>query len=206
MLRRVRAVWDRLSIYLPVALMGVLALGTYWLVRSTPVFEPPAPERPARHDPDYFMRQFSLKVFDPQGRLKSEILGREARHYPDTETLEIDQVRIRSFNDQGRLTVATAKRALANNDQSEVQLLGDALVVREAATNAKGEATPRMSLKSEFLHAYLDTERVTSHKPVEITRGQDRFTADSMDFDNVEQTVQLRGRVRGQLVPAPQKP
>ena len=29
-------VWDRISIYLPIILMGVLALGTYWLVRNTP--------------------------------------------------------------------------------------------------------------------------------------------------------------------------
>lgn len=43
---------DRLAIYLPVLLMGVLALGTYWLVRTTPVFSPEAPARAPRHEPD----------------------------------------------------------------------------------------------------------------------------------------------------------
>ena len=38
---RVRATWDRLAIYLPVMLMGVLALGTYWLARNTPTFSMP---------------------------------------------------------------------------------------------------------------------------------------------------------------------
>ena len=28
-----RRFWDRLSIYLPVLLMGALALGSYWLLR-----------------------------------------------------------------------------------------------------------------------------------------------------------------------------
>ena len=28
--------WDRISIYLPVILMAVLALATYWLARTTP--------------------------------------------------------------------------------------------------------------------------------------------------------------------------
>ena len=31
-----RHAWDRLSIYLPVLLMGLLALGTWWLVKNTP--------------------------------------------------------------------------------------------------------------------------------------------------------------------------
>ena len=38
----------------------------------------------------------------------------------------------------------------------------------------------------------------------ELLRGQDRFSADSMDFDNVAQVLQMDGRVHGTLVPAPQ--
>jgi hypothetical protein len=53
---------DHLSIYLPVILMGVLALGTYWLVRTTPVFR--RPQQAPRHEPDYFMRDFAVKTFD----------------------------------------------------------------------------------------------------------------------------------------------
>jgi lipopolysaccharide export system protein LptC len=196
----VRMAWDRLSIYLPMILMGVLALGTYWLVRSTPMFEAPQANQPQKHEPDYFMQKFSVKTFDAEGRLKSEILGTQARHFPDTDTLEIEQIRIRNFNEKGHKTTATADRAVTNSDASEVQLIGNALVVREAAVDKSGEAIPRISLRSEFLHAYMETERVTSHKPVELTRGNDQFTADSMEFDNFEQVMQLRGRVRGTLV------
>jgi lipopolysaccharide export system protein LptC len=55
--------------------------------------------------------------------------------------------------------------------------------------------------RSEFLHAFMNTERVRSHKPVELLRGQDRFTADRMDFDDVEQALHLSGRVKGTLMP-----
>lgn len=201
MIRLLRAAWERLSIYLPIILMGVLALGTYWLVRSTPVFEAPAPDQPSKHEPDYFMQKFSVKTFDTAGRLKSEIFGSEARHYPDTDTLEIDKVRIRSFNDKGHLTTATANEAITNSDNSEVQLIGNAVVVRDEAVDKSGKKIPRATYRSEFLHAYMDTERVKSHKPVELTRGSDRFTADRMDFDNIDQVMQLHGRVRGTLVP-----
>jgi len=197
----VRSGWERASVYLPIILMGLMALGTYWLARNTPGLGSPEAQRPVSHDPDYFMRRFSVKTFDATGRLKSQIHGTEARHYPDTDTLEIDEPRIRSFNARGEVTVATAHRALTNADGSEVQLFGDAVVTREASSDAQGHTRPRMQFRGEFLHAFLDTERVKSHKPVELTRGADRFTAESMDYDNLDQLMQLQGRVRGVLVP-----
>jgi lipopolysaccharide export system protein LptC len=196
-----RAGWDRLSVYLPIILMGLMALGTYWLARNTPGVAPADTQRVLTHDADYFMRGFSVKVFDANGRLKSEVHGTEARHYPDTDTLEIDQPRIRSFNARGELTVATARRALSNADGSEVQLFGDAVVTREASRNGQGAPRPRMEFRGEFIHAFMETERVKSHKPVELKRGTDWFTADSLDYDNLEQVLELRGRVKGVLVP-----
>lgn len=197
-----RGAWDQVSIYLPIILMGLMALGTYWLARNTPVFSLPDAARPARHDPDYYMRGFSVKTFEANGRLKSEVFGSEARHYPDTDTLEIDQPRIRSYNGRGELTVATAIRALTNADGSEVQLLGDAVVTREAAKGPDGRTTPTLEFHGEFLHAFLNTEQVKSHKPVTLVRGGDRFTADNLEFDNVGRVMDLKGRVRGTLVPA----
>ena len=206
MKKRVRRIWDRLSIYLPVMLMGLLALGTYWLVRNTPAISAPEVEQPARHEPDYFMRTFSVKTFNEQGQLQSEVNGVEGRHFPDTDTLEIDKVHMRSFNKDGKVVVATADRALSNSDGSEVQLFGNAIVVREASTDASGRVDPRLEFRSEFLHAYVNTERVNSNQPVVMTRGNDRFTGDAMDFDNLSRVMNLQGRVRGVLMPGPVKP
>lgn len=198
-MRLLRQAWDRVAIYMPLMLMGMLALSSYWLVRSTPLAEPEAPGQPLRKDPDYLMERFSIKTFDTQGRLKSEVYGEQARHYPHTDILEIEQVRIRSLNNLGHITVATATRALANNDASEVQLIGNALVVREAMVDRNGVTLPQMSLRGEFLHAFLNDERIKSHKPVELMRGDDRITADSMDYRNFDQIMELHGRVRGTL-------
>ena len=194
--------WDRLSLYLPIGLMGLVALGTYWLVQRTPVNRVPTAATVARHEPDYFMKGFSVRTFAEAGRLKSEVFGAAARHYPDTDTVEIDAVRIRAFDDQGHLTTATANRALTNHDGSEVQLFGKAVIVREAQANKLGQATPRIEFRGEFLHAFLNTDRVVSNRPVELRRGSDVFRAESMDYDNQRQTMVMQGRVKGTLVPA----
>jgi lipopolysaccharide export system protein LptC len=197
-IRVLRLAWDRLSIYLPLMLMGLLALGTYWLVRSTPLLEPGAAEQPQRRDPDYLMERFSIKTFDNEGRLKSEVYGEQARHYPHTDLLEIDQVRIRSFNSRGHLTVATA-----NCTRQQRYQRGTAWGMprsREATVDRSG-VTCRVSFNGEFLHAFLEDERIKSHKPVALMRGNDRITAESMDYSNFDQVVELRGRVRGTLQP-----
>jgi len=199
-----REAWERFLLYLPLVFMGTLALVTYWLVQTTPQASAPATPRAPSHDPDYFMDGFTVKTFDASGRMRSEVIGEKARHYPDTQRLEIDFIRIRSFDDQGRLTTATANRGLTNEDGSEVQLIGNAVVIRESDPGHGAKATPRMEYRGEFLHAFMNTEQVKSHKPVELLRGNDRFTADSLDFDNVEQVLQMRGRVRGTLMPGPQ--
>src|SRR5215208_1272956 len=91
-----RGAWERVAVYLPIILMGFMAMGTYWLARNTPSVGPGEAQRALTHDPDYFMRGFSVKTFDANGRLKSQVHGAEARHYPDTDTLEIDQPRLQS--------------------------------------------------------------------------------------------------------------
>ena len=200
-LRRWRRVFDRLSIYLPIVLMALLALGTYWMLKNTPAPLAPTPEKPLMHEVDYYMHKFAVKTFDSSGKLKSEVAGIELRHFPDSDTVEIDKVRIRSFDVQGRLTTATADRALSNADGSEVQLFGNAEVVREAVTDASGQALPRLEFRGDFLHAFLNDERIKSHLPVTLTRGQDRFSGDSLFYDNLARVAQLQGRVKGMLMP-----
>ena len=199
----IRAGWERISVYLPVILMAIIALGTYWLARNTPALGPAQTQARATHDPDSFMRRFSVKTFDPNGRLKSELHGTEARHYPDTDTIEVDLPRLRMINEHGAVTLASARRALSNGDGSEIELIGEAVVTREPVTEPSGRAIPRMEFRGEFLHVYVNSERVTSNKPVELMRGDDRLSGESLVFDNIGQVLEMNGRVKGLLAPRP---
>jgi len=202
-IRLLLTTWDRVSIYLPIVVMGLMALGTYWLVQNSPKPDAPVVERPVRREPDYFMKDFSVTTFVESGRRKSEVFGVAARHFPDTGLLEIDRIRIRSFDEQGRLTTATADRALTNNDASVVELFGNARLVREAQLDKSGTIAPRIEFQGEYLHANTETERVKSDKPVQLRRGNDVFVGDTMDFDNLNQTMVMQGRVKGVINPKP---
>jgi lipopolysaccharide export system protein LptC len=188
--------FDLASAYLPLLLMAVLAAGTWWLVRNAPVTETHRDAAPLRHEADYVMTHFVVQRFAPDGSLRSQIEGAQLRHYPDDDTLEIDDARIRAVGDDGAVALASAKRALANGDGSEVQLIGDAQVRRPA--NGKQE---EVEFRSEFLHAFRNVEQVRTNQPVVVTQGTSVVRAEGMEYDNLSRVVELKGHSTATFVP-----
>lgn len=201
-----RRVGDKASMYLPVLIMGLLALGTWWLVRNAPKPLSSDTEKTVRHDPDYFLKDFVIKNFESSGRLKSRLNGTTGEHFPDTDTLEVHDARMLSFTPDGRETVGRSNRALSNGDGSEIQMFGQAVITREPVpATATRKAMPAMQLESEFLQLWPNEERASTDKPVVMTRGNDKFTGDSMQYGHLDQILQMQGRVKGVIQPS-QKP
>lgn len=199
---RVRTPWhlrlrDTLSAYLPLLVMALLALASWWLVKHSPRGAGVTEERPVSTEPDYTMEQFALERFDASGQLKLRIEGARMRHFPATDRIEIEQAQIRSVTPDGRVTLAQARRAIGNGDGSELQLLGNAEVTSQDRTGLP------LLMRSEFLHAFLVSERVKSHLPVQVRLGGNEVTAGGLDYDHAAGRLELPGPVRARLAPRP---
>jgi lipopolysaccharide export system protein LptC len=186
---------DVLSAYLPLLLMALLALASWWLVKNSPRPLTAAEDRPVSSEPDYTMSGFALERFAADGRMRLRIVGAHMRHFPATDRIEIDDVRIHAVADDGRVTLAHARQAIGNGDGSELQLLGGAEV-----TSDDGKGTPLL-MRSEFLHAFLVTERVRSHMPVWVRLGTNEWRAGGLDYDHVARKLDLAGPMRAELTP-----
>ncbi len=199
--RRSRRWADQFTIYLPVLLMGLLALASYWLLRATPPAPEPVVAQPVTSEPDYFMRRFSVKVFDAQGVLINEVHGSEARHRPDADTLEVDDARIRVVGEDGVVTTATARRVISNGARTEFLLEGDAVVVREGRTLADGSAAPKLEFRGQQLRVFTNPQRLVSEQPVTLLRGNDQLQSDTLDYVDADRVALMRGRVKVRLAP-----
>jgi lipopolysaccharide export system protein LptC len=184
-----------ISAYLPLLLMALLALATWWLVKNSPRPQAAPDERPVSRDPDYTMTHFALERFDKTGRLSLRIEGALLRHFPVSDRIEIDDAQIRAYAADGGTTLARAQRALGSDDGSELQLLGGAEVT---SVDAAGDT---VLMRSEFLHAFLVTERVQTHLPVRVQRGQTEMQASGLDYDHAARRLELKGPVRVVLAP-----
>lgn len=186
---------ELLGAYLPLLLMALLALGTWWLVKHTPRAVVGGDSAPLRQDPDYEMRDFAITRFAPDGRATVRIEGTWLRHFPDTDRIEIESARMQAHAPDGRITRAQAARALSNGDGSEWQLSGGAHVVAELPSGLP------LEVDSEFLHVFVATERIRSHLPVTVRQGGDLLRAGGIEADNLAQQLQLAPPVRASLSP-----
>jgi lipopolysaccharide export system protein LptC len=198
---RLRRTLDRLTIYLPLILFGLLALGSWWLVRSMPELLPPGIDRQLRQDPDYQLEKFTVKSFDASGRMTREISGQSATHFPARQELHIQDIRLFAENEVGTRIEAQAQKGVSLEKEQQVNLSGNVVVVRLADTQG-----PRMVMKSQTVTALVDEDRLVSDTPVEIVRGGDVVTAQSMDFDTRNGQYKLQGQVKSTLAPGTRKP
>ena len=193
-----RRLIDRLSLYLPLILMAVLALSSWWLVRSMPEMLYADENKPVRKEPDYRLEKFWVKSFDATGRMTREVGGDAGRHYPHVDELHIDKVRIYAESEKNVKMNAKAETGVATGDGERITLIGQAVAVREADAQA-----PRTELRGERLLALPKEERLLSSDPVHITRERDVFTAQTLNFNSKTGEYLLEGRVRGMLAPKP---
>ena len=191
---------ELLTSYLPLLLMLLLALGTWWLVKNTAGPSLAPTDKLQRSDPDYTMTTFAVERFAADGRLKLRLEGAQLRHFPDTDRIEIDSVRLRAIALDGRVTLAHAERALSNGDGSEVQLIGGAEVTSE---DASGQT---LVIRSEFLHAFLVSERLRTHLPVWVQRGATEMRAAGLDYSHGNQRLDLTGPMRATFPPTGARP
>jgi lipopolysaccharide export system protein LptC len=197
---RPRASWrvrlrDLLATYLPLLLMALLALGSWWLVKNVPPAQKPRPAAPPRAEPDYTMSGFALERFAQDGRLKLRLHGAQMRHFPDTDRIEVEQLRAESFATDGRVTRAQAQRGLSNGDASEIQLFGQVEI-----TQPDRQGVP-VRLSSEFLHLYTASERVRTHRPVRVEHNGARLSAQGMNYDHASGQLAVTGPARLVLPP-----
>jgi lipopolysaccharide export system protein LptC len=199
-LKTTRRIVDKGLAYIPVILMGVLAMLSYWLIKNTPEIEVNKTRLVQKHEIDYELNNFSVRTYRKNGQLQSLILGQRARHFADNETLEIEvpQVQVLALNQHQ--TTATSSRAISNADGSELQMIGNVILTKDKLVELDNKKKKLFELRSEYLDFMMDDEIIKTHLPVQIKRGESYFEGLSMNYDNIEQSLILKGRVKGSII------
>ncbi len=197
--------WDAMLGSLPVLLLAVLAGLSWWLVRSTPDPEAEAPERALRHEPDYTMQHFAMSAYGVDGRLQNRLSGEALRHYPDTQTLEIDAIRMVGFATDGQLLRGRAERGWSREDGSELRLSGKVLIQRERLLSQKvtadGVDEDRLEFLGERLDVFPERKTLRSSLPVILRDRRSEVHGGTLDYDHVQRVAVLGGGVRGRFLP-----
>ncbi len=173
----------------PLILTGLLVALSFWLEIAS---RPPEGNNDgkSRHDPDFYVLNFDVRRFGPDGNLQHTIVAKEMRHFPDDETTEVDAPHITYHRMPP--TCISARTALLDKDGKHVTLIDD---VRLRRSSIAGK--PETVLTTRRLDAFPDDETAVSNDPVTITQGLSTINGNALSVDNKIQTTHLDGQVRG---------
>ena len=172
----------------PLGLMLALALLTFYLERAVREDETPTAAR--RHDPDYYVVNFTTTTYNPDGAAETRMSAERMVHYPDDDTTELVEPRVlQSKPNEPRYSVR-AERGQLSRDGDEVFLYGGVLLVREAS-----EHGPEARMTTEFLHVLRDRSLVRTDKEVKIVEGSRSLEGRGMEYNNLSRELVLRHNV-----------
>jgi lipopolysaccharide export system protein LptC len=176
----------------PLGLMLALALLTFYLERTVREDDTPAAAR--RHDPDYYVVNFTTTTYNREGAAETSMSAARMVHYPDDDTTELEAPRVvQSKPNQPRYSVR-AERGQLSRDGDEIFLYGDVVLVRDASEHA-----PEARMTSEFLHVLRDRSLVRSDREVRIVEGSRSLQGRGMEYNNESGELLLRHDVQARF-------
>jgi lipopolysaccharide export system protein LptC len=192
---------------MPLILMGVLTLVTFWLVQKNTPPEKSAVERVRLHEPDYTITNGALSALNELGVTKYRILGNKVIHYDDDASIDILTPRMRLFQaDKPPVTVKSDTGHL-DGDLTILDLIDNASIFRPAqAATASQAATLRMLASSTYFKVLINDDIIETNRPITLEQGMSTMHSnEGGKFNNIEQSMMLLGQVKGRIERAPRR-
>ncbi len=182
--------WDHIAAALSILLLAALAGATWYLALLSMREDGNAAARNVPGEPDYFMDDAVFTRINADGEPVFRISADHMLHFPEDGSSTYEHPYLVSVDPaKPRLTVR-ADRGRSNADGSETLLTGDVVMVR-AATPAE----PLMTIRTERVTVFSETEIARTDRPVRIERGESVLTGVGMEFDNAARSLKVDSRV-----------
>jgi lipopolysaccharide export system protein LptC len=198
---------DALGRGLPLMLMTVLTLGTFWLVQEhTPNTSPELDTTPT-HRPDYVLKGFSAITLDEKGFAHHQFTAKRMVRYQDTQETDVEHPFFQVYahtDTQGRQHPAYQLHSTTgtlSGDGSVLNLYGQAQLER-------GKVLPTgqpLRVSSAHFRAWLYTDILESPTTTRIEQGPSVLVAQNFRYDNQQLSLAFSGRVSGTLSAVPRQ-
>ena len=182
------------SLWLPMAILLVLAVLSFWIERSVQVAPSGTPA--ARTDPEGIMENFEALRTDPAGRPQYRLSAKRLKHYTGSKLTELEAPRFVHLDPEAGEVSAVARQATVSPDGNEVDLRDDVNVVRAAHAGQSA-----MTLRTARLLVFPEQDQLRSPGPVDIRDDLLTVRAGAMHYDARLRVIKLSGRVHTRYLP-----
>jgi lipopolysaccharide export system protein LptC len=189
---------QRWRVLLTIVVGVFFALGSFWLVQVMNRPNLDTKSDPNSNLPDYIVDRFSFVRLSPTGQPTYIISGIKLTHRPLDDSSVVDLPFVRSLSDTQEPIEMRAKLARIDQDNNRVHLTGDVDVERAASATVQ-----KMTLKTQALTVFPNSDRMESDQPVEVALGTTVMTGIGMQANNATRQIDVARRLRITYPPAP---
>ena len=169
----------------------VLAVLSGWILqRLDSGSAQPAPK--IRHEPDYYMEQFSKLSMDVKGHLDSKLEAQFMVHYPDDDSTELVQPKLELYNGSTRPWIVVAERGWVSAKNEHILLYGPVEIWRY-----DDDGNRELELRTKDLRILADEDYAESDNPTTVRSPSSTTHAVGMQAWFRTNLVKLLKDVRG---------
>jgi lipopolysaccharide export system protein LptC len=172
-----------------------IALISRWLL--TTVEAPTSTVGPeVRHDPDYYLENFKLTLYQPNGEPAYYLTADFMNHFPDDDTMAFKKLQIEYHGEDKQDWITTANEATAYQNIEVMHLSGDVQIHRQTQQPEQAITITTDSLRINFPKKHASTTA-----EVKIVGKNSSINAKGMDADLLAGRLVLMSDARGHYVP-----
>ncbi len=184
---------SRGSLWLPLAILLLLAALSFWIERSVQVAS--NGDQASKTDPEGIMENFDALSTDLSGRPHYRLSAKRLKHYSASQKTELESPRFILLDAQTGEVSAEARLALVSPDGNEVDMQGAVLMQRAAR-----DGQSALTLSTERLIVFPKQDLLRAPGTVDIQDATLTLRAGAMEFDAKKRIINLTGRVKARYL------
>ena len=177
-------------------LVILLAIASGWIFESIDINPLLTKDKP-RHEPDYFLKNFTATTMDDFGNPAYKIKAQRLEHYPDDNSMQLQKPLFAFYNNNKKAWTAQSNEAVIIDNSNIIHLKGN--VILNQILNNKTNNTP-IVLTAEQLT--IEAKRNIAHtkSKIKLKKGDNTIQAVGMRADMKKNRIEFLSRTRSHYV------
>lgn len=181
----------RFQFWLPLALLGFLAVLTFWLEQT--IQESSGRNGANEKEPDSIVENFRAISTDQSGAPRYRLVAAKLKHFSDSKVTLLDTPTLTQMHARHGELKITSNKATVSPEGEKVEFFGDVNLSRISAGKKSG-----ITMKTAHLEVLPDKGLVSTRVPVTIEQPGMRVTANGLNLSANSRVLKLSGRVKAQ--------
>ncbi len=176
-------------------LIILLAIASGWVFESIEK-SPILTKEKLRHDPDYFLKNFTATTMDKKGKPAYQIKAQHLEHYPDDDSMKLQHPLFSFYKNNIKTWTAQANEALIINNNEKIYLTGQVTLKKVSPDK---NSTPmiltagQLTIEPEKNLAYTKTK-------INLQKGDNTIQAIGMRADMSKNRIEFLSKTRSHYV------